>query len=170
MDCTRARKLLFRNLDAELSAAEAGDLSDHVSGCASCTREKRVLAIPRQIGNTFPVLQPSPYFYSRLKARLDQESQPLTVWQLMLTISRQLVPAFAALTLALLSIFAYYQVRGRQEDRAYAYDLVLHSLDRRQAIILGAQGEINDESFLVTLIEDENGHSVAPVSEKRDSK
>jgi anti-sigma factor RsiW len=166
MECSKVRILLFRNLDGELAAPEARELETHISGCAACSHEKKLLAIPREIGRAIPVLQPSPYFYARLRARLESENQAVTFWQILLTLSRHLLPAFAAVTLALLSVFAYYQVREPQEDTVQAYDWILQSLDRPHVALLGAQGDVNDEVVLGTIVEDEDGRKPVPVSEK----
>ncbi len=166
MECSKARILLFRNLDAELAAPESRELETHLLGCDACSREKRLLAIPRKIGKALPVLQPSPFFYTRLKARLDSENQSVTIWQIMLTLSRHLLPAFAAVTLALLSVFAYYQVREPQEDTAQSYDWILQSLDRPHVMLLGGQGDVNDEVVLGTIAEDDEGTKPASASEK----
>ena len=170
MDCTTIRMLLFRNLDAELSVLESKELEAHLSGCVACAREEKLLAIPRQIGRAIPDLQPPPYFYARLKARLNREDPSLTFWQILLTLSRHLVPAFAAVTLALLSVFAYYQVRGPQEDTTQAYDWIIQSLDRPHVILLENNGEINDENVLGAIVEEENGHNLAPAAEKRSAQ
>jgi predicted anti-sigma-YlaC factor YlaD len=158
MDCTVVRTWLFRKIDDELSAAEGKVLDSHLAQCSACTREFRILAIPRRIGQVIPALQPSPYFYRKLRARIENEAQGITIWQIILGLSRQVVPALAAITLALLSIFAYLQLRGPQTDVYQAYDRIFMSGDRPQRMVIADQGEITDESVLRAIAEQDTNH------------
>ncbi len=155
MRCSTAKTWLFRGLDGEISVAESKELDTHLAGCPACVREKRLLSIPRRIGQVIPVLQPSPYFYSRLRARLESESQSVTIWQIILGLSHHLVPALAAITLALLSVFAYFQVQGPRVDVSQAYEGIFQSGDRPQRMIIADQTEITDESVLRAIAEEE---------------
>ena len=130
MDCSVARTWLFRRIDDELSSTESKLLDSHLAQCSACTRAFRILAIPRRIGQAIPALQPSPYFYQRLRARIENEAQGITIWQIILGLSRQVVPALAAITLALLSIFVYLKLLGQQTDVYQAYDKIFMSGDR----------------------------------------
>jgi hypothetical protein len=154
MECSTARSWLFRSLDDELSAAEEEGLSLHLAGCPACAREKKLLGIPRRIGRALPILQPSPYFYARLKARLEKEDQSITIWQIILGLSRHLVPALAAVTLALLSVFVYFQIQGPEVDVSQAYDQIFFG-DRPERMVIADQGEITDESVLRAIAEEE---------------
>jgi predicted anti-sigma-YlaC factor YlaD len=152
MDCAEARIWFFRKIDNELSAEDNGLLDSHLAGCPACMREFRILEIPRRIGQAIPAFEPSPYFYRRLRARIESDSQNITVWQIVLGISRQVVPALAAVTLALLSVFAYLQIRGAEVDVYQAYDRMLFSGDRALNMV---QGEVTDESVLRAIAEQE---------------
>jgi len=166
MQCSTARTWLFRNIDGELTASENGDLNLHLQECPSCAREQRLLSIPRRIGRAAPVLQPSPFFYSKLKARLESESQSLSIWQIILGLSRHFVPALAAITLALLSVFAYFQIQGPRVDVFQAYDRIFLTGDRPQPMIIADQGEITDESVLQAIAEEESAHRPAAGSDQ----
>jgi predicted anti-sigma-YlaC factor YlaD len=158
MDCTVVRTWLFRKIDDELLSAESKLLDSHLAQCSACTREFRILAIPRRIGQAIPALQPSPYFYRRLRARIENEAQSITIWQIILGLSRQLVPALAAITLALLSIFAYLQLRVPQTEVYQAYDKIFMSGDRPHRMVIADQGEITDESVLRAIAEQDTNH------------
>ncbi len=158
MECQTIRNWLFRSIDGELTESEKRDLSLHLQGCPSCSREQRLLSIPRRIGRAVPVLQPSPFFYSKLKARLESESQSLNIWQVILGLSRHLIPALAAITLALLSVFAYFQIQASRPDVFQAYDRIFLTGDRPQRMIIADQGEITDESVLQAIAEEESAH------------
>lgn len=152
MDCTVARDWLFRRMDAELSPSETEQLDSHLARCASCSRELKLLMFPQRIARSIPVLEPSPYFYRRLKARLETEDQAVTMWQVLLGLSRQAIPAFAVITLALLSAFAYVQFQELRADVFWAYDRIFTS-DRPQRMVIADQNEITDETVLLAISE-----------------
>jgi hypothetical protein len=150
MDCTIARSWLFRLLDEELLPAERDRLQRHLDCCPSCTREWRILSLPRRIGRSIPALEPPPLFYARLRARLERE-QSITVWQIVLGMSRQIVPALATVTLVILSLFAYFEWQGPKADFSQAYDSIFLSGDRPSRMVIAE--EITEESVLHALAE-----------------
>ncbi len=158
MDCAAARIWLFRKIDDELSTADSALLDSHLAQCSSCMREFRILSIPRRIGRAIPAFEPSPYFYRKLKARIESEAQGITIWQILLGLSRQVVPALAAITLALLSIFAYFQVQRPNADIYQAYDSFFISADRPLRLV---QDEITNESVLRAIAEQETSRRPA---------
>ncbi len=151
MDCAGFRGWLFRHLDDELSAREREQLEMHLEICSSCSREWKLLSLPRRIGRSIPALEPSPYFYTRLRARLEREKQGVTIWQVFLGLSRQIVPAMATLTLVIISLFAYYEFRGPRMDLYQAYDSIFLSGDRPSRMVIA--DEVTDESVLHALAE-----------------
>ncbi|HYK91346.1 MAG TPA: zf-HC2 domain-containing protein [Acidobacteriota bacterium] len=157
MDCTAARIWLFRKIDGELSPADCALLDSHLAQCPGCTRELRLLSIPRRIGLAIPALEPSPYFYRKLRARIESEAQGITIWQILLGLSRQVVPALAAITLALLSIFAYLQIHASSPDVYQTYDRMFISSDRPLRMV---QGDITNESVLNAIADQESSHRV----------
>jgi hypothetical protein len=167
MDCSKARIWLFRRIDGELAAPFTQELETHLAECGACTREYRLLTLPRRIGRFVPVLEPSPYFYRNLRARLE-EAQTVTIWQILFGLSRQVVPALAMLTLVLLSMFAYMQLQTSEEDVYQAYDRIFMT-DRPHRMVIADQGEITDESVLQAIAEEEPDRS-EPGTEQRDAK
>ena len=153
MDCTRARGNIFRLLDGELGEGDERDLRQHLAGCRVCTRELRLLSLPRRLGQAIPALEPSPFFYQRLRANLEsaREFQGVTSWQIVVGISRQIVPAFASVTLALVSIFIYLQLNGPAEYQTY--DSIFLSGERPQTMVIAANGDLTDESVLSAMTE-----------------
>jgi hypothetical protein len=152
--------MLFRRVDGELSGELNRELDAHLSACAACAREYRLLLIPKQIGRIIPALEPSPYFYQKLRARLEEEAQSVTIWQILLGLSRQVVPALAMITLALLAVFAYVQLRGPSPDIYQAYDRIF-TTDRPQRMVIADHEEITDESVLRSIAE-EGSDAVEP--------
>ena len=151
MECGIARSWLFRLMDEELSPAERDQLQLHLGCCPSCTREWKILSLPRRIGKSIPALEPSPFFYGRLRARLEKESQSITIWQIILGLSRQIVPALATVTLVIVSLFAYFEFCGPRADFYQAYDSIFLSGDRPSRMVIAE--EITEESVLHALAE-----------------
>lgn len=146
---------MFRALDGELANRDRELLEAHLLRCEGCTREMRLLNLPRRIARILPVLEPSPFFYRKLQARLARESQAVTLWQVILGLSRQVVPGMAAITLLLLSIFAYMQLREPRVDVYQAYDRIFNSPDRSHRMVIADQGDITEERVLVALAEED---------------
>jgi hypothetical protein len=164
MECKASRSLLFRKMDDELSPSEAEQLDSHLLLCSSCAREFNLLLLPRRIAQTFPILEPSPYFYSRLKARIQSEDQAVTIWQIILGLSRHVVPTLAAITLIVLGLFAYFEIRDPMADVFYAYDRIFISGDRPHRMVIADQGEITDESVLFAISEQDHHPTIGPLT------
>jgi len=160
MDCTRARGNIFRLLDRELGEGDERELRQHLAGCPACTRELRLLSLPRRLGQAIPALEPSPFFYQRLRANLEsaREYQGVTIWQIVLGISRQIVPAFASVTLALVSIFIYLQLNGPAVEYQ-GYDSIFLSGERSQSMVIAVLGDLTDESVLGAITEPDSDSS-----------
>jgi predicted anti-sigma-YlaC factor YlaD len=150
MKCHTVRELLFRRIDNELPGHESADFDAHLSACESCAREYRLLSLPRRIAQGITPIEPSPYFYQKLKANLDGEAQNAAGWQIFLGLARQVIPALAGVTLALLIVFAYFQFTGNELDLYRAYDRVFITEDQPHQM-LSEEGEITDEAVLSTI-------------------
>jgi len=152
MDCKTAQTWLFRKLDDELSLEENNLLDAHLEVCGSCARAMKLLFLPRRIGKAIPTLQPSPFFYSRLKARIESEPCPITIWQMILGISRQVVPVLGAITVTILLTFTYLNLRDPLPDLYQAFDSVFTASDRATRMVI-ADGEITNDSVLLAIAE-----------------
>ena len=156
MDCSVARTSIFRSVDGELSVREQEQLQGHVDACASCNRQLKILLLPRRIGRVLPAFEASPFFFQRLRAQLA-ESQSLTIWQFVLGLSRQMVPALAVLTLVLVSVFAYSQLGTTDGDVYQAYDMIFMSGDRpARMVIAEPDDDITEEAVLRSIAEDDS--------------
>jgi drug/metabolite transporter superfamily protein YnfA len=80
--------------------------------------------------------------------RIEGEARTLAVWQVFFALSRRVVPALAGITLALLSVFAYLQMRGPETDIYRAYGTVFVTEDQPYQLLVAAQGNITDEGVL----------------------
>jgi hypothetical protein len=143
-------------VDGELSIPEQEQLQGHLDACASCSRQLKLLQLPRRIGRVLPAFEASPFFYQRLRAQ-QAESQSLTIWQFVLGLSRQMVPALAVLTLVLVSVFAYSQLGATDGDAYQAYDMIFMSGDRPvRMVIAEPDGDITEEAVLRSIVEDDS--------------
>ena len=158
MECTVARTRLFGKIDGELSTLEGKELDAHLAQCLSCAREYGLLTLPHRIAETIPAFKPSPYFYQTLRVRIENEIRSITIWQVFLSLSRQVIPALAAVTLAFLSVFAYLQLRGSQVDLYQAYDRIFLAPGQSQRMFIADQGEITEESVLGAIADQESNH------------
>ena len=157
MNCAEVRNRLFRKIDGELSESENRALDAHFAQCASCAREYGLLALPNRIAQEIPRLTPSPFFYQKLKARIEGEAQELAGWQVVWKIARQMVPALAGITLALLTILVYLQLHGPKND-PLAYEGIFIAEDQPRQMLVAEQGDITDVSVLSAIAERESNH------------
>ncbi len=154
MNCAAVRDLLSRKIDNELSEFENASLVNHLAKCASCSREYRILSLPNRIAQAIPPLEPSPFFYTRLKTNVEMEVQKTAGWQPILGLARQVIPALAGITLALLSVFAYVQLSGNQPDLYKSYYRAFVTEDQPHTMLFSDHG-ITDESVLTAIAERE---------------
>jgi hypothetical protein len=148
MECAAAKGLMSRKIDGELSDLEGRDLDAHLARCASCSRELAFLTLPRMIAQAIPPPAPSPYFCRALMAQIESEHQNFVIWQPFFSLARRVIPSLAGITLALLSVFAYLQLRGTEVDLYTAYASALISDEQPIRMVFAQQGEITDESIL----------------------
>jgi hypothetical protein len=158
MDCAAARTSIFRSVDGELSVREQEQLQGHTDACASCSRQLKLLLLPRRIGRVLPAFEVSPFFYQRLRAQLA-ESQSLTISQFVLGLSRQMVPALAVLTLVLVSVFFYSQIGTTDGDVYQAYDMIFMSGDRPARMVIAEPDDITEEAVLRSIAEDDSSQT-----------
>ena len=151
MNCKTAQSWLFRKIDGELSNSECMELDAHLANCPSCSREYRLFTLPHRIAQANPPLAPSPFFFQKLNARIEGEAQKIAGWQTFWGLARPLVPTLAGITLALISIFAYQQIRGPEAELYKAYDKAFISDDQSRGMLVADQGDITYESVLSSI-------------------
>ena len=159
MQCKAAQTRLYRLMDNELSEAEREQLESHLAACPPCTREWKILSLPRRIGESIPVLEPSPHFCQNVRDHLDGERQNIRFWPMLLTLSRQIVPAMTILTLILVSVFVYTQFRQNEVDVYQAYEGIYVTGDQSERMVIEEQGELTDEALLRALA----GNAIATI-------
>jgi hypothetical protein len=158
MKCAEVRNLLHHKIDGELSEKQNRGVDTHLAQCAACKAEYGMLSFPQQVAKTMIPVKPSPFFYQQLSARIEAEIQGVAIWQTFSRLARQMIPALAGITLALISVFAYHQIRGPQENLYESYTRILIAEELPYHMIVSDQGEITNESVLSAIAERQSGH------------
>ena len=135
MKCREIQGKLSAFLDGELSEKEASRIAKHLSGCQKCQREAASLSsVWDQLGEIREV-DPSPYFWTRLDARITQaEEQHFSLGKVWVGLNRLLLPAtaIAASVIGLWIGGAIYDVHQGKQPEAWeqvATSLYLDVLD-----------------------------------------
>ena len=158
MECAKARKQLFRKIDDELSKIESEELDLHLSNCSSCEMEHRILSLPRKISQASTPIVPSPYFYPKLMRRIESEAQVAAGWQPFSWMARRIIPALAGITLALLSLFAYFQTKGADVELYSAYESVFIDQAQQPRTLHFKQDDVTDANVLSAIVERDSSH------------
>ena len=153
MECTAMRNRLFQKIDGELSALENAELDAHLAQCPSCTWEDRLLSLPHRIAQEVPPLEASPFFYRKLRMRIDSEAPGITGRQTFFGLATRMIPTLAGITLALLSVFAYFELHGPETDIYKDYDRAFISEDQSHRTLVAVHGDITDEAVLRAIAE-----------------
>jgi hypothetical protein len=146
--CTAMQDLLLRKIDNELTESESRDLDAHMEHCPSCAREYGLLRLPGRIAQVSIRPQPSPFFYQSLRARIESDLQNIPISQLLFELARRVVPSMAAVTLALLSVFAYLHMKNPQNDLYTAYEQAFMGGNLPLRMMITEQRDITDENIL----------------------
>ena len=76
MNCQEAELLFIDHLDNTLSSQVSGELSQHIHNCASCSAQFAQLTATYRLIEQEKEMPVNPFFYTRVKARLEAEAQP----------------------------------------------------------------------------------------------
>ena len=155
MDCISIKELLLRLVDDDLPAAERDSIEGHIGSCTDCRREWQAVSLMRRAGLRLDTVEPPPFFYASVLARIRDESQGAAIWQITSILARHMVPALALITLVFVSVFAYFELSSPHADIYQAYDSVFTSTDRPSLMVLADPGEITEQIVLETLTEEE---------------
>lgn len=129
MRCRKVQRTLSAFLDGELSEQKASYITEHLSRCPTCQQEMVSLSsVWKRLGEIHEVA-PSPYFWTRLNARIAQaEERHFPLSQVWGRLNRLLVPAtaIAALVVGLWIGGTLYDVH--QENQAEKWEQAVTSL------------------------------------------
>lgn len=157
MECAEVQTWIFRKIDGELSESEVGIFDSHLAGCPSCRREYRLLAIPQRAACEIPPLASSPFFYNKVKLHIEIEAKGMAGWQLFWRLARQMIPALAGITLALLTVLVYMQLRSPKAEAFQDYKGLFLAEEPSHRLLAGEQGDITDASVLSAIAEMQPG-------------
>ncbi len=148
MKCSEARKLIFQKIDRELPASTSRLLDAHLNECPDCTRGYTILCLPQQVAQSVPPLEPSDTFHSTLRARIEDEAGNTAVEQQFMRLAKGFVPSMAAITMALLSIFAYLHFTSPPDDMYAAYRSAVIGEDPHLRRLIREQQDLTDANIL----------------------
>ena len=103
MKCRKCRDQLLSFLEGSLSGSELAKVEDHLAGCLRCRGFALHLKEALALVDREMVIEPSPYFYTLVKARLQEASTRK---------GKDHIPCFAAafFSMLLLAIFTGIQL------------------------------------------------------------
>jgi hypothetical protein len=156
MNCATVQSWLFRKIDGELSDPENMELDAHLAKCVPCSREYGRLTLPHRIAQAALPPAPSPFFFQKLRTRIDREIKENAGWRALWGLARPMVPTLAGITLVLLSVFAYQQIRNPEIDPYRTYDRAFISEGQSNQILVTDQWDAGYESILNTVAEQES--------------
>ena len=145
--------LLFPYLDGKLSDAERHSLEAHLAHCPRCREELEYTRHIQTLLARRPRETVSPYFWTRLTARLQQEIPPRAVRSGLDWAFRRLVPVLGAVTVLLAILFSvihdiavepdmetYIEMWTPQEEMATLADASVLSRDEVLSLLISAPG------------------------------
>ena len=129
MRCQKVERKLSAFLDGELSEKKASRIAEHLSGCQHCQQEAASLSSAWKRLEEMGEVDPSPYFWTRLNARIAVvEDRRFSLDKVRGILNRLLVPAtaIAALVVGLWIGGAFYDVHW--EDKPDLWEQATTSL------------------------------------------
>ena len=129
MRCRKVQRKLSGFLDGELSGKKAARIAEHLSHCSRCQQEAAALSSAWEQLGKVPEIEFSPYFWTRLSARIAQaEQQRFALGKVWRALDRLLVPTtvIAASVVGLWVGGSLYDIY--QEDQPQPWEQVAEAL------------------------------------------
>ncbi|MCJ7588721.1 MAG: zf-HC2 domain-containing protein [Candidatus Aminicenantes bacterium] len=101
MNCKRAENFLVRSFDGPLPSGQGDALRGHLEDCPACRQRNEEYDLIREAFRAFPPVQPRPFFWERLNAKLPTVESSPRAWPVFRKLGFKLVPAYLAVILAL---------------------------------------------------------------------
>jgi predicted anti-sigma-YlaC factor YlaD len=79
MNCDKCQQKLIPYLEDSLKGTELQQMEQHLEECASCRGFAEYLKVTLSIIENSRVTQPDPFFYTRVKAKMDKQEESLSV-------------------------------------------------------------------------------------------
>lgn len=122
MECKKAKKLISLYLDGEIEGPQQDILLGHLDSCQECKQEMKVLSTLMEKVSATPDIEPSPYFFVKIKQKIKAEAgHPLLQLLLsprnaLLIASAVVVAVFAGIFLGETSLFSQAAIETASED------------------------------------------------------
>jgi len=81
MNCTDLEQNAIAFLDGKLAPSDRRSVEEHLAACASCRERVQGFSSVMGLLAEWPVIQPSPFFQTRLAVRLQEEPVSRGWWQ-----------------------------------------------------------------------------------------
>jgi len=75
MSCQRVKKKLSAYMDGALQPEDQKEIKNHLDNCQDCADELKNLQVVWEALDILPQAERTPYFYTRLKARIESSSR-----------------------------------------------------------------------------------------------
>ena len=111
MNCNDLHKKLIFFLEAELPKEEMKEIQLHLNNCKDCSLFLEDMRKTLGIIETDKIQKVDPFFYTRLKARMENETEPQTDFARQPVLVRILQPALFTILL-LAGIYGGYKIGG----------------------------------------------------------
>ncbi|UCE19849.1 MAG: anti-sigma factor [Gemmatimonadota bacterium] len=102
MKCEEIQRKLSAFIDKELKQKDAKLIREHLNKCTGCAEELRAISSAWDFVETAEGIEPSPYFWTKLSARIDEQTtQRAERWSFVKRLFPKPIPIFAAAALVL---------------------------------------------------------------------
>ena len=110
MSCERMESRILAYVDGRLSESERAEVQKHVDACPACRVRATEFSSVSDLLDELPVIEPSPAFDVRVRARIAAEPVKQSWWALLwATLRPSLRIALAASMLLLATVFVSYR-------------------------------------------------------------
>jgi len=113
MNCERMESRILAYVDGRLKENERAEVQEHLEACAVCRLRATEFSAVSDLLDELPVIEPSPAFDVRVRARIAAEPAKQSWWALLwATLRPSPRIAFAASMLLLATVFLIYRGEG----------------------------------------------------------
>lgn len=160
MRCKKAEKLILKSFDHKIKDWEKSELEAHIALCPHCFDMKREYEDILKVLSASPFPEPKPYFWERLRPRLNESSAGiLPFWKLW---AIKLVPAAVSIVVLLaagLTFFKPDQSFSLQDEMSKTEILLLQDLNPFQetrSVFEAENSETKNMILIFTSLEENN--------------
>lgn len=149
MKCQGLGEQLSAYIDGELNTQETLEIERHLATCAPCAEELEGLRRVRALMSQKQPIKLSPFFWTRLAARL-QEREREAVWFDFSYVTKRLIPAVVAVTLLIIAVSFWHKEQEPVALEPYLLDSTSPRLER--AVMLGEENLTSGEVLQLTVM------------------